>query len=99
MPEPMFVPPPFFRPSGWRVHGFWFAWTLATVHFVPRNKKTAEEKRRAFEPMIAEAAKQRKIIEKRYDRVFVPARPAIHSATCSSMVICVATRATAKRYG
>ena len=32
---------------------------LATVHFVPRTAKTAEERRRAFEPMIAEAARQR----------------------------------------
>ena len=31
---------------------------LATVHFVPRNAKTPDERRRAFEPMIAEAAKQ-----------------------------------------
>ena len=32
---------------------------LAAVHFVPRDAKTADERRRAFEPIIAEAAKQR----------------------------------------
>ncbi len=32
---------------------------LATVHFVPRKMKSPEERRRAFEPMIAEAAKQK----------------------------------------
>jgi predicted amidohydrolase len=32
---------------------------LATVHFVPREAKTVEERLRAFEPMIAEAAKQK----------------------------------------
>ena len=32
---------------------------LATVHFVPRNAKTPDERRHAFEPMITEAAKQR----------------------------------------
>jgi predicted amidohydrolase len=32
---------------------------LATVHFVPRNTKTPDERRRAFVPMIEEAAKQK----------------------------------------
>jgi len=32
---------------------------LAAVHFVPRNTKTPEERRQAFAPLIAEAAKQR----------------------------------------
>ncbi len=32
---------------------------LATVHFVPRNTKTPEERRQAFAPLIEEAAKQR----------------------------------------
>lgn len=32
---------------------------LATVHFVPRNTRTAGERRQAFAPMIEEAAKQR----------------------------------------
>ena len=32
---------------------------LATVHFVPRDAKTADDRRRAFEPLIAEAAQQR----------------------------------------
>jgi predicted amidohydrolase len=31
---------------------------LATVHFVPQNTKTPEERRQAFAPMIEEAAKQ-----------------------------------------
>jgi predicted amidohydrolase len=32
---------------------------LATVHLVPRSAKTAEERRRAFVPLIAEAARQK----------------------------------------
>ena len=32
---------------------------LAAVHFVPRTAKTVDERRRAFEPMIAEAARQK----------------------------------------
>jgi predicted amidohydrolase len=32
---------------------------LATVHFIPRAAKTVEERLRAFEPMIAEAAKEK----------------------------------------
>jgi predicted amidohydrolase len=32
---------------------------LATVHFVPRNKKTPTERRAAFVPLIEDAAKQR----------------------------------------
>jgi len=32
---------------------------LATVHFVPRNAKTAADRRAAFEPLIAEAARQK----------------------------------------
>lgn len=32
---------------------------LATAHFVPRDCKTADARRRAFEPIIADAAKQR----------------------------------------
>ena len=32
---------------------------LATVHFVPRDANTPEERRRAYEPMIEQAAKQR----------------------------------------
>ena len=32
---------------------------LATVHFVPRNAKTVEERRNAFIPLIEEAAKKR----------------------------------------
>ena len=32
---------------------------LATVHFVPRNAKTPDERRRAYEPLIEDAAKQK----------------------------------------
>ncbi|MDB6120840.1 MAG: ramA 4 [Verrucomicrobiaceae bacterium] len=32
---------------------------LATVHFVPRDAKTPDERRHAYQPMIEEAAKQR----------------------------------------
>ena len=32
---------------------------LATVHFVPRNTKTADERRRAFVPLIEDAARQK----------------------------------------
>ena len=32
---------------------------LATVHFVPRNMKTADERRRAFAPLIEKAAEQK----------------------------------------
>ena len=32
---------------------------LATVHFVPRDAKSAEERRAAFEPLVAEAARQK----------------------------------------